>query len=156
MAAVVMPIVNAVCDVLAAVDYGITATVEASLGDWDDAQTHRVQLRIDVLAPTDPPMELLDSAQIRYEVSVDIIIRKRFETTDRAIQNGRLLAEAAEPLVAVVEQVAETCVQDRFAVSDAAWQETTIQTLYEPAHIREYSQFTGHVTVTFWAYKATS
>lgn len=154
--AVIMPLVDAVRDILAALDYGVSVVVESSLGDFDDDLPEREEVRIDVIAPTDPRYELDDAATGRYEIDIDILIRKRFAAEDRAIQSGRLLSEAAAPLVAIVEQVAETLVADRLTSSDAAWQETRIQALYDPNHLREFSQFTGHVVVTFWAYKATS
>lgn len=156
MTAVVMPLVEMVRDTLAALDYGTSVVVESSLGDFDDELKTRGELRIDVLAPTDPPLELADAATMRYEVAVDVVIRKRFDADDRALQDGRLLAAAAAPLVAIVEQVAEALIGERLTTSDGAWQETRIQALYRPDHLRQFSQFTGHVIVIFWAYKATS
>ncbi len=107
-------------------------------------------LHVDVVPVVRGKVRLVTSRSTGWEVSVDILVRKRCTTRDAA---GTIANTETDPLALLVEELQEWFLRPagrRFTDSlAAAWNETTIQTDCSPEHLREWGQFTAWFRLTF-------
>ena len=116
----------------------VGAEVWRSYADWDEKFSDLVDPRIDVVFSShqqsrrDAQIELDSYATLLYRPSVDIAIRKRFESTDRDPDSGRLLNTSVDPYVTLLENIHEFFVAKRTldvletTSLDVTWDETLV------------------------------
>jgi len=115
------------------------AIVENKLADMDT-------LHVSVVPRSIAP-DVVARARIGMEMGVDIGVQQRTSTpgTDAAILT---LADSLTPLV---QAIAKYMTGKDYTESGAKalWQETTVEPLWDPEHLRTLRQFTGVVRVTW-------
>ena len=117
-------------------------------------------LHCDVVPASELKTELSDRGSIRYLPTVFVVLRKKFGAADIEQVGGseetRVKASVIDPLVALVEAVNEwLCGLRRLAgLPDAVWDSTNIEADVVHKHLREWSQFTGIIKMTYEVPKA--
>lgn len=138
----------------------VGADVYRSYADWDEKFSDLVDPRIDVVFTShqqsrrDAQIELDSYESLQYRPSVDIALRKRFESSDRDPDNGRLLNASVDPYVTLLEQIHEFFVKRRTgdvlttSSLDVAWEETLIMGWVNQKKLRA-GLFEGVIRLTF-------
>ena len=127
---------------------------ERSFAEWDDILPDWDKLHVDVVPVFDPKTELEDRETVRYDLSVDIAVRKRLGVDSQNQATGAVLIKAVDDLTSLVESIHDFFLTDRFGEGDITWQSSTIRSLYSRAQLREHRQFLGIVRLEFKAVKA--
>lgn len=138
-------------------------TARRSYPDWDDDFTGLKNLAVDVVFVSSGGESAdLDSAfSLATEPSLDIAIRKRFDTPSDRESGGRLKNSAVDSLVALVEQIHVLLCEDRNTSITLAggitanWNGASIRTYCDYAKLRQ-GCFLGVVRVTFNVSKVVS
>ncbi len=142
----------------------LSFTAVRSYPDWDDDFKDLKALEVDVV-PVTSAGDLVDLdtvGTINTEPAVDVVLRKRFEPSDKetaGAKAGRLKKTSVDPLVRLVEQIHELLSEDRFTAItlsggfDANWLETTVRTYCDYARLRQ-GVFLGVVRVRYNVSKA--
>jgi hypothetical protein len=138
----------------------VGADVFRSYADWDENFSDLVDPRIDVVFTShqasrqDSTIELASVDSQMYRPSVDIAIRKRFESQDRDPDNGRLLNTSVDPFVTLLEDIHEFFIDRRdgdvltTSSLDVSWAETTIMAWVNHKKLRA-GLFEGVIRLTF-------
>lgn len=152
MSSVVVRMADAVVTALNSHDWDIQFTAERSYAEFDDQLKDLGQLQIDVFPKFDPTLELDTRGTLGWQVAIDVGVRKRFGTEDQDQTTGRIKRDSIDELVNLVEAIAKYLIAERFTSLDAigmVWQSTSIPALFVREHLRQWSQFTGIVRLTF-------
>ena len=124
--------------------------------DWSPDYSDLDGLAVDVLfRTTNPPdgIDLSSYSALQYQVGVDVVVRKRFEPSDRE-DDGRLKNSAVDPLVFLVQEFFEWFVARRnsgenlVAEPEANWRGVDVLVWCNQAMLRE-SIFEGVVRINF-------
>lgn len=154
MASVVAQIADAVLGVVRTLDLGVEFLADRTYAE-DTTELGTIEaVYVEVVTPATPLLELDTRGSVRYTVDVPILIRKRITGADRDGQTGRVSVEVLDPLLDVVERVAEAMIPDAFAALDAEWQQTDIEESYDRDFLRETGEFLATILVRFTARKA--
>lgn len=154
MASVVATVADKVLSIVRGLSLGVEFVADRSFGDGDDELADREIVKIDVLTPREPAVDLDTRGWLSYTFDIVIVVRKRLLGAERESQTGRLTTEEIDPLIDAVERIADAMIPDVFGDEDASWLEVPNVTLYDPAQLRQIGQFTGSVTIRFEARKA--
>lgn len=127
-----------------------------SYADWDDTFSDLSDMVVDVVFVTSQPagtVALSSRGFIEYDTMVDIAIRKRFVTSDRDPQTGRLKHESVDPLVTLLQQLHEHFVAQRNTVPltdvmEANWTESDVKSWVNQRRLR-MGLFEAAVRITF-------
>lgn len=152
MSSVVVRMADAVVSAINAHDWDIPVMAERSYAEFDDQLTDLDKLQIDVFPKFDPTIELDTRGTTGWQVAIDVGVRKRFDTADQDQTTGRIKRSSIDELVALVESLAKYLIAERFTELDAigmVWQSTSVPALFVRDHLRQWSQFTGVVRLTF-------
>lgn len=163
--AVVTAVTKGVLAELAGAVFSQTITPERSYADWELAlETERAEdgnrLLVDVVGhmTTQEVMPAargdVGSPKLRYGVTVDIAVRKRFDQGQRDGDTGRVQLAEVDELVYLVQEIGEHFNLQRMNEFTAATHDKT-EVVVNPdrLHLREFKQFTGIVRITFNAFK---
>jgi hypothetical protein len=150
MAALIVEIADAVVTALKAAEFGMEIPWERSYGDWDLELKEIGCVRGDVVPVFDAQVELETRGSVRYELNIDIALRKRFSSqTD--IDCGRINRDEIDKLLYVVQRMQQQFVATRPS-DDSVWSPSRtqqVQAWYVKAHLREWNQFTGVVRLPY-------
>jgi hypothetical protein len=140
---------------LAGQSFSISIDPERSYADWDLELKDSDTLHVDVVAvTTEQKHELAARGKARFEVPVDIAIRKRFGTTSQVESTGRINLDEVDELVYLTEEVYDSLIQQRLPTDLASvWLETKIVVSPDRESLRERRQFMSIVRVTFERHK---
>lgn len=156
MASTVAQVADAVLGVLKGLQYPMAVECARGYGDIDEQLEERDKAQVDVIAGARPLLELATRGAWGYQIDIHAILRQRFSAFERSQLEGRIANELIDPMVEVVEVMAEALIPQRFTALepiDAKWFSTTIEAIYISEHLRQYGQFTGHVRTTFMVEK---
>lgn len=142
-------------------------TAVSSYPDWDDEFSDLKDLAVDVVFVSSPLngtdlVELDSAGSINTDPEVDIVVRKRFEPSDRERAGGatgRIKRASINPLVKLVEQIHELVEAGRDTALDlgdgvsANWVDSAVRTYCDYKRLRE-GLFLGVVRVGFNVSKA--
>lgn len=135
-------------------DFGVAFVARRSYANWRDRLEDQDALQVDVVPVNKYDPVLHDRSEIASRLSVDIVVRKRFGSSE-SDSDGNIAIEEVDALVQLTANIGEHYVADRVPdIDNAVWQETKVMAAYVPSHLRELRQFTGHVRITFEAYTA--
>lgn len=136
-------------------NFSVQFTPERNYADWEVKLEELDRLRVDVvLHSTEIETELAVNGYIKYEVPIEIAVRKRFGKGETE-SSGRINIEEIDRLVLLVTQIHEFLCKDRLDdYEDAVWVETNIRAAYTPRHLRGFRQFTGIVRTKYNVTKA--
>lgn len=138
----------------------VGADVFRSYVDWDEKFSDLISPRIDVVFTShqqsrrDAQIELDSYSTLLYRPSVDVVIRKRFESLDRDPDSNRLLNTSVDPFVTCLESIHEFFVAKRtgdvLATSslDCNWEETLVMGWLNQKKLRA-GLFEGVIRLTF-------
>jgi hypothetical protein len=142
-----------------------TFTARRSYPDWDDDFKDIDSLTLDVVwvsSDGNGAVAELDSVEsLQTEPSIDIAIRKRFETSDRDHTTGRLKNASVDPLVKLVEQIYELFTANRETPVTLAsglvanWLDCNIKTHCDYGRLRQ-GYFLGVVRIRYDVSKAVN
>lgn len=85
-------------------------TAERSYVDWDAEFKDLEGMAVDVvfvMSPRDEDVDLNAAGELLYQVSVDVVVRKRFTQADRRTNSSRLKNEAVDPLILLLLEIHE-------------------------------------------------
>ena len=112
-----------------------------------------VGLQVDVIPFSPMDDELLDRKGVKYSPSIDVVIRKKFGTSDLETVPGenqsRVKNVLVEGLEKLLEEIHRHLVAKRLDDGEVAWDESRILATYLPAHLRDKHQFTGVIRTTY-------
>lgn len=135
-------------------DFGFEFVARRSYANWRDKLEEQDTLHVDVVPVNKFDPVLHDRSEIMSLLSVDIVVRKRFGSSE-VESDGNIATAEVDALVQLTTDIGEHYVADRVPdVDDAVWRETKVMAAYVPSHLRELRQYTGHVRITFEAYSA--
>lgn len=166
MSAVPIRIADAV---VAEINAAVTASSFSTLGftavrryfDWDadykDLDTMAVEVVFRVTQPRDS-IALESAGTLSYKVATDIVIRKRFATSDRNDSDGRLKNTSVDPLVTLLQEFHELFVTTRNTIpldseTSANWTGSDVLSWVNQAKLRQ-GLFEGVVRIEFDFQKA--
>lgn len=123
-----------------------------SYADWDEQLKEETKLRIDVVPVIHRTTELMDRGSVLYVCDVQIGIRSN--DPNLMASDGHASLARIDRLVLLVEQINEFFIaagngRKLANITDAAWRETAIRQTYVRNHLREWSQFTSIIQVTY-------
>lgn len=123
---------------------------ERSYADWElplEESAPADRVLVDVVPVPPMAIDAETRGDVAYQPAVDMIVRKRL-TPDQRDGDGKLLLPEVDSLVLFVEELSEFHMLEELS-NGARWKETEIRRSHVPAHLRQFSQFTGIVRVTF-------
>ena len=134
---------------------------ERSYVDWDADFADLDDMAVDVVfvtAPNDDDIELSAAGELSYQVSVDVVVRKRFKPEDRRTNSARLRNEAVDPLVLLLQEIYEHFASRRNAdvlptMLTAKWMESDVKSWVNNWKLRA-GMFEGAVRLHFDVSKA--
>lgn len=156
MASTVAQVADAVLGVTKGLAWPFAVDFARGYGDIDEQLEERDKAQVDVIAGARPLLELATRGAWGYQIDVHTVLRQRFSAFERSQLEGRIANELIDPMVEMVEAIAESLIPQRFTALepiDAKWFSTTIEAIYISEHLRQYGQFTGHVRTTFMVEK---
>lgn len=153
--AVSVQIAKQVTTYLDSIPFVLEIFPERSYADWELELKDSDTLHVDVVAvTTDQKFEMASRGMSRFEIPVDIAIRKRFGTADQHEDTGRIDLDKIDELVLLTQQIYESMTQQRLPDElCSVWRETKILVAPDVEALRTKRQFTGVVRVTFEAHK---
>lgn len=157
MASTIAQVADGVVALLKTLDLPFAAEINRGYGDIDEQLEERDKPQIDVIANAVPDLELATRGAWGYRIDIHTVLRVRLSALERSKVDGRLDNALIDPLVAIVEDMAELLIPKRLASLeplDVKWFTTTIEAAYISEHLRQYGQFTGHVRTQFMVEKA--
>lgn len=142
----------------AVVDLGLPVDFVArrSYPDWDEEFTGLNEMVIDVVYAMneDKPVGLDADSFIDLEPTINIVVRKRFETSDRDQATGRLRNESVDPLVTLLDTIRRYFIARRNTVPldsepSVNWSgDSQVKRWYDPSKLRR-GLFEGYVQLKF-------
>lgn len=156
--ALAIQVADEVVTELLAASLSQSVTPVRSYADWTLELKNAASLRVDVVPVANEVKIEADCRDgVEYDIAIDIAVRKKFSQDDRDEDTGDIQNSSVDPLTFYVEEIAENFVLNRFAdLEVATWQGTKIEALFIPQHLRELSQFTGIVRLSFQASRTLS
>lgn len=125
---------------------------ERSYGAWDERLETFETLQVDVVPLTVPNPEdqgLATRGSLKYDYSIDVIVRKRFGAKDQGA-TGQISNAKIDPLVRLTEQILEFVpMRELVDYDEAIWQSSRLRFLAYRKHLREWRQYTGLVRVSY-------
>lgn len=124
--------------------------------DFDTLLQDVGELRVDV-CPVSAKSTLQARGRLKYVVSVDVLVRRKFAAADRESDGSIKFSELAE-MLELVEEIGEyfaPCQPNQTGrrlttLTDAAWDSSSeIKSNYSRKMLRENGQFSGWVTLVY-------
>lgn len=103
--------------------------------DLDDIKDLRV-----TVVPKGIAIEATGRNSNQHDVEIDVAVQKKLVKTD---------ATAIDPLMALVEEIADRFRFKRFTSPDAVWIRTQNEPVYAQEHLDQFRVFTSLLTLTF-------
>lgn len=132
-------------------NFGLSFKAERSYADWKDELKDLDVLKVDVIPITYPQFELGTHDAIDHQATCQIVMRKRLiPATDRNSDTGRVINAVVDKYVEAMQKVAAYFV--KLELSDyiaATWVKCGFPMCYDRQHLRDNSQYTGIVEVTY-------
>ena len=132
---------------------GTPFTVERTYAEADEelASDELAKPRVDVVMPDGyDSVDLETRGMVRYEVTVDLILRKRLGRESQESRDGDLDQTEIDSLVLLAETLGLAATYARMTdFTSAAWVKTEHAPLFNRAHLRQFHQFTSVIALTF-------
>lgn len=129
--------------------FSLPFEAERSYANWDLKLEDAAGLRVDVVPVFNPNSEMDSRGSLKYELAVDVGVRKRLGL-DAQAESGQIDVEEIDRLVFLVEELHEFFLGRRLNdESNAIWTAVDIRAAYIPRHLKELRQFTGLIRLSF-------
>ena len=127
----------------------LTFDIERNYADFDIELPDLSALRLDVSPVRHVTAEMETRGHIGYETEIDVCIRRKFAEDDQD-PDQRLSIEAIDRLVKFTENVHAQLVAAALAdENDSLWSDAKLLWCPNKKHLRENSQFTGLIRLTY-------
>lgn len=153
--AVEVDIAEAIVTALNAETFDLSFVAERSYADWNEKLEGIGKLKVDVV-PWSVTPEQSGIGSIAYTCETDILIRKRFDESQKDQSSGRVLTSEVDALAKLRQDIYELfmpCLPSQTGrnlttLADATWQATVIKSSYVRPHMK-IRQFTSWLRVTY-------
>jgi hypothetical protein len=125
---------------------------ERSYADFD-LELDDDEIHVDVVVvSTKQTVELGSRGKNRYEVPIDVALRKKFGESDKDPTTGRTIIDKIDEMMLLAQTLSEALIPEELGGLGSLWQSSELISLPLLKHIRELRQFTSIVRVTFVAF----